>query len=41
MAARARNDKDQEALVTAAVYWLVFAVSVGGLTLYMHFMGMP
>jgi len=41
IAARTGNDKDQDALITVAVGWLVFAVTVGGLTLYMHFTGMP
>jgi hypothetical protein len=41
MAARARNDKDQEDLLTVAVGWLVSTVSIGGLTLFLHFMGMP
>jgi hypothetical protein len=41
MAACTRTDKDKDALVAAAVGWVVFVVSVGGLTLFLHFMGMP
>lgn len=40
MAALAKTD-NKVALVKAAVGWFIFAVSVGGFTLFLHFMGMP
>jgi len=41
MAACARTHKNQDELLAAAAAWLVFAGTVGGLTLFLHIMGMP
>ena len=41
MAAYTKGYETKESLVKAAVGWFIFAVSVGGLTLFLHFMGMP
>jgi hypothetical protein len=41
MTACARTRRNQDDYVKAAVAWLVFAATVGGFTLFQHFMGMP
>jgi formate-dependent nitrite reductase membrane component NrfD len=41
LAAAVRKKHDPEELVKSSVYWFVFALSVGAMTLFLHVMGMP